>query len=121
MASIVLFAEDPERTASFYRALGVVLKPEDHDEFLHLAGDVNGVHFAVYRGATSGRDVAWREAGNTFVGFWVESLEATRDAVMELGSEVLQEHQCREWGCRTVVTDPDGRTIELNQRDHCTT
>ena len=28
-------------------------------------------------------------------------------------------HQKMEWGCRAVVTDPDGRAVELNQQGHC--
>ena len=29
------------------------------------------------------------------------------------------EHQVRDWGCRAIVEDPDGRPVEINQRGHC--
>jgi hypothetical protein len=35
------------------------------------------------------------------------------------GAPVLIGHQFKDWGCRAVVEDPDGRPIEINQRDHC--
>lgn len=61
----------------------------------------------------------WRTAGSTFVGFYVESLDRTLEAVQRLGGEVLVDHEVRDWGCRIVVEDPDGRAVEINQRDHC--
>jgi hypothetical protein len=34
---------------------------------------------------------------------------------------VLAEHEQMPWGCRVLLQDPDGRTVEINQRDHCRT
>jgi hypothetical protein len=44
----------------------------------------------------------FRQAGTVFPGFWVA------------------DHQERDWGCRVIVADPDGRAVEINQRGHCT-
>lgn len=120
-ASLVLFSDRPERTAAFYRALGVQLEDEDHgDGAVHFAADVDGVHFAVLDAEAAGqRGPAWRQGGCTFPGFYVESLDKVLHAVTALGVPVVHPHQTREWGCRTVVQDPDGRHIELNQRGHC--
>ncbi len=49
----------------------------------------------------------------------VDPLEDTVDAVRTLGAPVILDHEHREWGCRVVVEDPDGRSVEINQRDHC--
>jgi len=113
---------------AFYRALGVPLADEDHgDGQRHAAADVGGVHVAVFPGGgadgtgpdSAGPDGAWRAAGSTFTGFWVESLADTRAALVAARAEIPQEHQRREWGCRIVATDPDGRAVEVNQRGHC--
>jgi predicted enzyme related to lactoylglutathione lyase len=49
----------------------------------------------------------------------VTSLDATMMALEALGAELLLPHQEADWGCRFVVADPDGRAVEINQRDHC--
>ena len=120
MASVVFFSGQLERCTAFYKALGVPLQDEDHgDGFAHAAADLGGVHVAVFPAVGDGRAPAHRAAGSTFLGFWVSSLEAALDALRPFGAEVVQEHQVREWGCRVVVADPDGRAVELNQHDHC--
>jgi catechol 2,3-dioxygenase-like lactoylglutathione lyase family enzyme len=120
VASIVVFTEHLEQSVAFYRALGLPLEDEDHgDGFLHAAGDMGGVHVAVLPASAPGSAAGWRAAGSTFAGFWVPSLEAVMAALEPLGAEVLLGHQDCDWGCRIVVADPDGRAVELNQRDHC--
>jgi len=119
LASIVVFTEYLDRTVAFYRALGVPLEDEDHgDGFVHAAGEMGDVHVAVFPASVPG-STGWRAGGSTFVGFWVASLEAAMSALEPLGATVLADHQDCEWGCRIVVSDPDGRAVELNQRDHC--
>jgi predicted enzyme related to lactoylglutathione lyase len=120
VASIVLLTEHPEQTVAFYRALGIPLSDEDHgDGVAHAAADVGGVHVAVIASSVPGNSPGWHVGGSTFVGFWVPSLENVRTDVEALGASVLLDHQTCEWGCRVVVADPDGRAVELNQRDHC--
>jgi hypothetical protein len=62
----------------------------------------------------------WRDAGSSFPGFYVTSLDDTVAALTSQGASVLAAHQARDWGCRAVVADPDGRPVEINQCDHCT-
>jgi predicted enzyme related to lactoylglutathione lyase len=120
VASIVVFTEQVEETVAFYRALGVPLEDEDHGEGdVHAAGEMAGVHVAVVAASATGGGTPWRSTGSTFIGFWVESLEATMAAVERLGAAVLLGHEQCPWGCRTVVADPDGRAVEVNQRRHC--
>jgi hypothetical protein len=68
----------------------------------------------------AGSSPEWRSCGSTFVGFYVISLEATLKSLRALGSKLLVDHQVRPWACRAIVEDPDGRAVEINQRDHCT-
>jgi predicted enzyme related to lactoylglutathione lyase len=120
IASIVVFTEHLQRSVAFYRALGVPLEDEDHgDGLVHAAGDMNGVHVAVLPASSAGAAGRWTAAGSTFVGLWVPSLDAALAALQPLGAEVLREHEDCEWGCRVIVADPDGRAVEVNQRDHC--
>jgi predicted enzyme related to lactoylglutathione lyase len=121
VSSIVLFAGDAERTGAFYRALGVPLAAEDHgDGPSHLAADLGGVHVAVFQaGEPVARAQPWRAAGSDFPGFFVESLDDTVGALRGFGARILAEHEERDWGCRAVAEDPDGRAVEISQRDHC--
>lgn len=121
VASIVLFSADARQTIAFYRALGVALEPEEHgDGVAHAAVDLGTVHVAVLPATEEGPGAPrWRASGTTFAGFYVESLDATLSALAALAAPVLVRHQLREWGCRAVVQDPDGRAVEVNQRGHC--
>jgi lactoylglutathione lyase len=120
LASVVLFATDPTATAAFYRALGVVLEDEHHGEgAIHFATELGPVHFAIYPAETPGRSPQRRHGGSVFPGFYVDSLEHVVSAVLETGAPILAEHEQMDWGCRVLVEDPDGRTVEINQRAHC--
>jgi len=121
VSSLVLFTEHPERTAAFYRAIGLDLEDEDHDEGpVHHAVELGGVHFAIYPAASAGRAPDRRAAGSVFTGFYVDSLDAVTRALDALGAPMLSAHEEMPWGCRFVVADPDGRPVEVNQREHCT-
>jgi predicted enzyme related to lactoylglutathione lyase len=121
VASVVLFAADLARTVTFYRLLGIALQREqDGDGPAYAATDLGGVRVAVYQApAPASAPPAFLEGGGTFVGFYVDSLDDTLAAVAGSGAPVLVAHEVRPWGCRAVVTDPDGRPVEINQRNHC--
>lgn len=120
-SSLVLFTGHIDQARAFYRAVGLQLHDEDHGGGpVHYAADINGVHFALFDATNScGRAPHWREPGSSFPGFYVTSLDDTVAALTALEAPVLAGHQVRDWGCRAVVEDPDGRPIEINQRDHC--
>jgi predicted enzyme related to lactoylglutathione lyase len=118
--AFVIYAADAARTAAFYRAVGVGLEHEDHGEGpVHFAAELGGVHFAVYPAEAPGRAPARRAGGGSFPGFYVTSLDQVTAALAGLGAPVLQVHEEMPWGCRILVEDPDGRPVEVNQRDHC--
>jgi lactoylglutathione lyase len=118
--ALVMYAADVAKTAAFYRAVGVDLADEDHGEGpVHFASDLGGVHVAVYAADEPGRSPARRAAGASFPGFYVRSLDKVTAALAALGAPLLQAHQQMPWGCRILAEDPDGRPVEVNQRDHC--
>jgi catechol 2,3-dioxygenase-like lactoylglutathione lyase family enzyme len=131
LASVVLFSRRPDEVVAFYRAVGVPLEDEDHgDGVMHHAADVDGIHMAVLPADEDGNDgsgdawgdatsPAWRAAGTTFVGLWVDSLEESTAALERAGAPLLRSHEQCDWGCRVVVRDPDGRAVEVNQAGHC--
>jgi lactoylglutathione lyase len=120
IGSLVLFSADRDRTARFYRAIGIDLEREDHDDGpLHYAAELGPVHFAVYPAESAGRAPARRGGGSSFPGFFVDSLDATAASLAEVAAPVLGEHERMPWGCRMVFQDPDGRPVEINQRHHC--
>ena len=120
VSSIVVFSVWPERTVTFYRSLGINLEDEDHGDGLsHAATEVGDVHIAVFPAPGGGAAPGWREGGSTFIGFYVDSLDETLATLRRIGATLLVDHQVREWGCRIVVEDPDGRAVEINQRAHC--
>jgi lactoylglutathione lyase len=120
MASLVLFAADLSRTAEFYRAIGLDLEHEDHGEGpVHFALELGDVHFAIYPTEVSGRAPARRAAGSSFPGFYVAALDEVTESLRRMGVTILSEHDQMPWGCRVVVEDPDGRSVEINDRAHC--
>ena len=121
LSSLVLFTGDIEQARAFYRAVGLALDDEDHgDGPVHYATDISGVHFALFEaGPGSGRAPQWRDTGSSFPGFYVASLDGTVATLTAQGATVLAAHEARDWGCRAVIEDPDGRPIEINQRGHC--
>jgi lactoylglutathione lyase len=120
MASLVLYSGDPAATAGFYRAVGLDLVDEHHGEGpVHFATELGPVHFAIYPAQAPGRAGDRRSGGSVFPGFFVASLDAAAQAVARAGAPVLTGHEQVPWGCRIVAQDPDGRPVEINQRDHC--
>jgi len=120
IASLVLYAADPEATAAFYRALGLGLEDEDHGEGpVHFATELGPVHFAIYPARTAGQAGERGCGGSTFPGFYVASLDRAAQALARAGAATLTGHDQMPWGCRIVAEDPDGRAVEVNQRGHC--
>jgi hypothetical protein len=77
------------------------------------------VHFAIYPAEAAGRAGERRSGGSVFPGFYVESLDRAAEALAEVSAPILTSHEEMPWGCRIVAEDPDGRVIEVNQREHC--
>ncbi len=114
LGALILFSANIDRVVSFYRAIGVPLSPETHDEGAeHYACELGVTHFAIFPPRTSLTNDA---AGGAFPGFVVESVAESLEAARAKGARIRQEPDYYPWGLRAVVEDPDGRLVELFER-----
>jgi lactoylglutathione lyase len=118
VGAIILWSARLEETVRFYRALGIPLEEERHDEEdpVHWACDLGPVHFAVFEIPAGRRAPAYREDGATAVGFAVPDADAAVEAVRRLSARVVREPEDMPWGRRAIVEDPDGRPVEAFAR-----
>jgi len=116
LGALVIFATHMDEVVSFYRALGVPLEDETHEDGpVHQACDLGAVHFAVFpSGADAGPGS--RSGRAVMPGFAVPSLGDALKHVRALGSEIVEEPTEYPWGPRFLVRDPDGRTVEVFER-----
>lgn len=116
LGALVLFSASIERAVAFYRAIGVQLETEQHDEGPpHYACELGNAHFALFP-APMGAAPVYGAGGCTFPGFVVESVAESVNAVRALGAAVRQEAEQYPWGLRAVIEDPDGRPVEVYER-----
>lgn len=114
VGAVVMSSGRPDELIDFYRAIGVPLQMEHHgDGIMHWAADVDGCHVAVFPTFAEGEAPGHRAPGSTFVGFVVDSVDEAVAAVVALGALVVEDTNDASWGRRAVVTDPDGRPVEL--------
>ena len=94
VASLVVFAAEPEEPASFYRAAGIALADEQHDDGpVHFAVEVGSVHVAIYAATSEVRATGFGRGGSTFPGFHVESLDSAMAEFTRLGATFLKTHE----------------------------
>ena len=116
VGALILFTDKLEALVEFYRAIGVPLELEQHDDGpLHHACELGLTHFAIFE-SNSGTPPEFRSGGSSFPGFTVNSLEDALEAAKSLNAEVVQQPTEYPWGWRALVKDPDGRVLELFQR-----
>lgn len=114
--AVVLHCADLERSAGFYRELGLPLKHEDHGGGpVHYACELGPVHFALFAAGAGGEALARGTAGAGMVGLQVASVEDAYARALAAGGEGVQEPDDFPWGRRALVKDPDGRVVELNR------
>ena len=118
VAAIVLWTARVKEVEAFYRELGFPLRESQHDDGpVHWTCELGGVHFAIYPQEDGGdTPPEYRAAGASLLGFEVESLDETYRAAKRVGAGVLIRPEEVPWGRRAVILDPDGRTVELNER-----
>ena len=112
VTSLMLYAISVEATARFYRALGVDFEAHPGGPSV---GDADGCRIAIVA-ATSGDAAGPGVGGTTMPGFEVESIEDAVERLREMGRKILREPESLSWGRRAVVSDPDGRAVELIER-----
>jgi lactoylglutathione lyase len=121
IASIVLYSNKVAELANFYAAVGAALENEQHEDGpVHFAVEIGSAHFAIYQADGDSVTASHREPGEVFVGFYVDSLDAVIGAMAGNGVSPIAPHEQMPWGCRVLFQDPDGRTVEVNDKSHCT-
>lgn len=105
---IVIRSADMDRAAAFYQALGLRFTKHRHGTGpRHYASEVNGFVFEIYPLGSANPTTSTR------IGFSVDDIDSTIEALSGAGGEVLSSPQDSQWGRRAVVKDPDGHKIEL--------
>jgi len=111
---LVLKTRQVERLRQFYQTIGIEMIEEKHgDGPTHYAGRVGDIVLEVYPLTVSGSaaDATVR------LGFVVEELTEVVRALQSSGAAIINEPRQTAWGCRAVVRDPDGRAVELYEKE----
>jgi len=108
---VVIRAADMERSARFYRLLGLDFTKHRHGKGLeHYASETGPLVFEIY---------PRQDENETFsglrIGFQVASVDETVTALQDAGTVIVSPPKDSPWGRRAVVDDPDGYRVELTQ------
>jgi lactoylglutathione lyase len=120
VGAITLFAEDPQRSKSFYEnVFGVSPVYEDENSAVFKFDNmvVNLLATRAAHGLIDPATVAGPETGSRFqLTIWVEDADAVCSDLATRGVELLNGPMNRAWGMRTAsFTDPDGHIWEIAQ------
>ena len=111
---LVLKSRQLDRLKEFYAALGIAFAEEKHgDGPTHYAGRVGEALLELYPLPENAgpADVSTR------LGFAVSGVDAVVGSLEDAGGAVVSQPWRTAWGYRAVVRDPDGRAVELCERD----
>ena len=112
---VVLRAGDLEKSLAFYEAVGLNFVQEQHGSGpVHYACEVGGMVIEIYPG-DPGTAPERKSGGATMLGFSVPALDETLKALADLGFSPTSPPKNSAWGRWVVITDPDGRAVELNE------
>lgn len=112
---IVLRSAQLEASLAFYQAIGVNFVQEQHGNGpVHYASESDGLVLEIYPGE-QGQAPDRSQSGAVMLGFRVNSIEETLEALQPLNTFIITQPRSSAWGKRCVVQDPDGRAIELNE------
>ena len=112
---LVLKTCQVEKLRLFYRTLGIEFAEEQHGNGpVHFAGQVGDVLIEVYPLPDDSSPVD----SSTRLGFAVENVAKVIQALEGIGTKVVRSPTETAWGLRGVVRDPDGRSIDLCQRNN---
>src|SRR5262245_32471338 len=100
----------------FHQTLGLTLVEEKHGKGpVHYSSSSNGITIEIYP-ETQKNSTENSAERNIRLGFTVESLTATLEALETIGATVLKHPSITQWGHLAVVLDPDGREVEINEQ-----
>ena len=109
---LVLKTLEVDRLLAFYQTLGFRFVEEQHGKGpVHYSATIGAMVFEIYpAAAVESVDSATR------LGFEMANLAETVESLRSAGTPIISEPKETRWGARAVVRDPDGRAVELYQR-----
>ena len=109
LSLLVLKTDQLAAMCSFYESLGLEFDEEQHgDGPVHYSATFSGLTLEIYPLIKGTPDTTTR------LGFRVPDLGSILNRLATTAPSVNAPKQT-EWGLRTVVKDPDGRSVELYQ------
>jgi catechol 2,3-dioxygenase-like lactoylglutathione lyase family enzyme len=106
---VVLRSADIDRTAVFYRQMGLQFTRHSHGSGPeHYTSEVSELVFELYPLTPKSESTV-----GTRIGFGVDSVDEIVPLLAQLGARVVTAPGDSEWGRRAVVKDLDGHTVEL--------
>ena len=115
LSLIVLRTSQMETTLAFYKTLGFTFVQEMHGSGpVHYSTQTGSSVLEIYPGEAAA-PVDRKASGSTMLGFSVASLDDILASCERTRSQVIAGPKESPWGRRAVVTDPDGRVIELSE------
>ncbi len=113
---VVLRAENLEKTREFYEQIGLNFVEEQHGTGpVHYACELNGMVIEIYSGKP-GSAPERTQAGAVMLGLRVEAVENLVQQLEQAGHTIITPPKASPWGKRAVISDPDGRAIELSSQ-----
>jgi lactoylglutathione lyase len=114
LSLIVIRTADIDASLAFYRALGVAFVQEQHGSGpVHYSCNFGDLVLELYLNKAESPEES--RTHTTMLGFRVVSLETTLLALGKLGIEPKAPPKESEWGRWVNVTDPSGRTVQINE------
>ena len=104
-----------EATLAFYKTLGFTFVEEQHGSGpVHYSTQTASSVLEIYPGVAAA-PVDRKSGGATMLGFSVISLNDVLASLEKSRSPLISAAKDSPWGRRAVVSDPDGRAIELSE------
>lgn len=108
---VVIRSTDIDRTADFYRQLGLTFTEERHGNGpRHFAAILDGLVLEIY----PARD-ATQVDSSTRLGFGTTEFAAVMHRLIQSGAEFSESPADPVYGGRAVARDPDGRKVEIRK------
>lgn len=116
-ASVAIHSSKADEALRFYQSLGMSFAPDAHDDGAprHFESELDGRHFAIWPTDEQGEAPGWGHPGCTLIGFVVDDLDATLAGLRLAGGTITHGPDHMPWGYWAVVSDPDGRPVEVVQ------
>ncbi|OUL26205.1 hypothetical protein BV378_13375 [Nostoc sp. RF31YmG] len=115
LSLVVLRTANVLKTLLFYRAFGLEFEQECHDRgVIHYACTLGTSTIEIYPGS-DGSAPKPVQGGATMLGFKAANIDVVLTKIQEIENTVLPAIQSTSRGRRVVLTDPDGRKVELTE------